>query len=397
MGMLNKTLNSMEELIAKNGIAFDNLINSCILNINNSVGYNNVTNMNPYFKNFITDAINNNIGIKDKIDDVIYEWKNSSTPNDFDWFGKLFEKLTEEEFVRVLIMLKAKEVDIIKRMINNGASKEDIINTINSKYIKMYIRDWDKFIDAIDKNVIISNPTVTESPKVESSAAKVFNPEVFLEPVVQQNVMQPQAPQHVQQPAYQAPQPQQQTPQSVVLHPQCRPGNNVRILNYDPINPMEYNGFYGLFMDQFNNQVYLPVARPQYANIENSFGCLLDNNSTNNDTTKIVEYLRKHVKFINPGKNNFTLTEVLSLINLVKNNAKVKEYCEKYESIYNPSSIILNEVTDKYVLKGTKYNKAFSIDTQDAEHPIIVFYNTKPYYNGIINGWINESAITVKK
>ena len=325
------------------------------------------------------------------------------SPENCNYFDEFFTMLTDGEFVNVMIIMNVKEVSTIKQMIVTGVSKEDIINSINSEYIKKYVKDWDVFIDAIDKYVTIdissivnppkAEPIEVEPPKIESSAAKDFNPNVFLEkPVVQQNIMQPQAPQQVQQPVYQAPQPQQQTPQL-----QYNPGNNVQILNYVPINPMEYNGFYGLFMDQLNNQVYLPVARPRYSNIESGFGCLLDDNSNNNDTTKIVEYLRKHVKFINPGKNNFTLTEVLSLINLVKNNSKVREYCEKYESIYNPSSIILNEVTDKYVLKGTKYNKAFSIDTQDDNHPIIIFFNTKPYYNGIVNGWINESAITVKK
>lgn len=345
-------------------------------------------NMNPYFKDFINNIIINKIDMYNEIGKVIVKWICKRKPDDYRWFDELFELLDDEKFAKALILVKAKEVDTIKQMLVNGASKEDVINSIGSEYIKKYVKDWDMFINTIDKNVIISNSTTTEPPKVESSAAKVFNPDVFLE----KPVVQPQAPQQVQQPVYQAPQPQQQTPQL-----QYNPGSTAKILSYNPINPLEYNGFYGLFIDKLNNQVYLPVARPRYSNIESGFGCLLDDNSNNNDTTKIVEYLRKHIKFINPGKNNFTLTEVLSLVNLIKNNSKVKEYCEKYESIYNPSSIILNEVTDKYVLNGTKYNKAFSIDTQDANHPIIIFFNTKPYYNGIVNGWINESAITVKK
>lgn len=368
----------------------------------NIINEDNKTFVDFYIKYYNTFDEKRLYDINNKAADLI-----ARSPENCNYFDEFFTMLTDGEFVNVMIIMNVKEVSTIKQMIVTGVSKEDIINSINSEYIKKYVKNWDTFIDAIDKYVTIdissivdppkAEPIEVEPPKVESSAAKVFNPDVFLEKPVQQNIMQHQAPQQVQQPVYQAPQLQQQTPQSVVLHQQCRPGNNVQILNYNPINPMEYNGFYGLFMDQFNNQVYLPVARPQYSNIENSFGCLLDNNSTNNDTTKIVEYLRKHVKFINPGKNNFTLTEVLSLVNLIKNNSKVKEYCEKYESIYNPSSIILNEVTDKYVLKGTKYNKAFSIDTQDDNHPIIIFFNTKPYYNGIVNGWINESAITVKK
>lgn len=302
--------------------------------------------------------------------------------NDINWPKLILNTLNTNDFLKVMKRIGHKLLFDIKLQLNNGYNLETVRDKI--KYSDEYsgIQDYGFPVYWIVKQVssisndewkqIIDNKNnfanLVSAKKAEVVAASQFNPMGFVQPAV--------------------PQPMQ----AVNLQYGYSP-TNVRIKSNIPIDPNNYDGFYGEFVDTSNNTVYLPVTRPRYRDVEALFGSLL-NDAGGNDTKSISEYLAKHVRFQNPGTNTITIVEALSIINLIKNNLKVKEYLNKYTS-YDQNNVVIDEITNNYIMEGTRYNKAFSIDAKEGKH-IIIFFNTKPYYNGHINGWINESAIKVQ-